>query len=386
MRFLLRFITRHGDIGEVGNFQHPEANPVSFVFFLQTVGKFIVAFIGHNGQYIQSRLILSLALLIYAKAQASPNFLPFFDGAFCFVQSADLEHIGIVPAFFQRRMRENKADFAVERQKFLLMSHYKVIGAVVCRRIAFGVFPLSRFILLSLVRRKIAVVGKLRLVLFIVETMEQIVILGAAYGVGIYFLEPTSIFSLDGLVFGIIFPVIRHSVNEKQGEDFDTFGVKHQFLVQMLLNGRPNLLPLHFVVGYRADGLADGQNIAAPGEIYGLSSFGAVDVLDDIALVHITPAGFFVEVVSLLYGDGLAPDFAIFVLHVHFYFGRDRHFLIAHRLQKQISVVMSIFDGKTFHFDTLHQLFGKTVHGVQTVEFIFYSYRCCRIANGAKRI
>ncbi len=47
---------------------------------------------------------------------AAPDFLTFLDGRDCLVERANLEDIGIVPAFLERRVREDETDWLVERQ------------------------------------------------------------------------------------------------------------------------------------------------------------------------------------------------------------------------------------------------------------------------------
>ena len=74
------------------------------VFFLQLVCKIFIAFISHDCQRIYRKTMLAYSVLIYAQPESSANLLPLLDFAPAFVQSTDLEHIGIVPALTQSRM------------------------------------------------------------------------------------------------------------------------------------------------------------------------------------------------------------------------------------------------------------------------------------------
>ena len=91
----------------------------------------------------------------------------------------------------------------------------------------------------------------------------------------------------------------------------------------MLLNGGPYLLTLHFIIMDGAQGLAHAKNIAATGEVHILMALCAINILDDIALIHIPAPGFFIEVIPLLHGDGFPLNNALPILHIHFQPCRD---------------------------------------------------------------
>ena len=116
---------------------------IFFNFGLQGAGKALIAFVGDNGQYIDGLVLHARAICIHAKAQATAYFLAFFQRALRFIQRANLKHIGIVPAFTQRRMAENELQRLIRRKQPLLVAHDERVGVVIFRGIAARVFPLG---------------------------------------------------------------------------------------------------------------------------------------------------------------------------------------------------------------------------------------------------
>ena len=82
---------------------------------LQVARKRFIALARDDGEEVhllygalQPRLVHALAVLIDAEAHAAANFLPFARLAAALLQRADLEDVRIVPALFQRGVRENE--------------------------------------------------------------------------------------------------------------------------------------------------------------------------------------------------------------------------------------------------------------------------------------
>ena len=126
-----------------------------FVFLLQFFSKTFVAFVGNHGQHIYRFITHALAVLVYRQTQAASDFLPFFNRRTGFVERANLEYIGIVPALFQCGMGKDKTQGAGKRKQRFLVAHNQMVGIVIrlILFVFFGVFEISVFIL-----RKIAVV------------------------------------------------------------------------------------------------------------------------------------------------------------------------------------------------------------------------------------
>ena len=97
-------LLRHGNRREIMRFEHAEADAVFLVFLLQPVGKFVVAFVRHDGERIDLEAVMADAVLVDAEAQAAADLLPLLHGARRLVQRADLEDVRIVPALAKRRV------------------------------------------------------------------------------------------------------------------------------------------------------------------------------------------------------------------------------------------------------------------------------------------
>ena len=124
-----------------------------FVFLLQIFSETFVAFIGNHGQHVYRFIAHTLAALVDRQPQPAPDFLAFFNRGAGFVERANLEYIGIVPALFQCGMGKDKTQGAGKGKQRFLVAHNQMVGIVIGLRIAFGVFKFPIFIL-----RKIAVV------------------------------------------------------------------------------------------------------------------------------------------------------------------------------------------------------------------------------------
>ena len=77
-------------------------------FCLQLLGKIIIAFAGNDYQFVyfkhtsvQHGLVLPLALAVYTQTHTTTHFLPLLCLVVAVLQSTYLEHIRIVPTFFQ---------------------------------------------------------------------------------------------------------------------------------------------------------------------------------------------------------------------------------------------------------------------------------------------
>ena len=61
-----------------------------------------------------------------AKTHPTPHFLPFFNFIGCIFQRTYLEHIRIVPAFFECRMRKNETHRAIHAQQPFFVFHNQI--------------------------------------------------------------------------------------------------------------------------------------------------------------------------------------------------------------------------------------------------------------------
>ena len=79
------------------------------------------------------RIVHTVSRLVDRYAQSAPHLLPARNGVVAVLQRADHEHIGIVPALAQRRVREDEAHRLFEFKKLLLVSEDQVIRVhIIC--------------------------------------------------------------------------------------------------------------------------------------------------------------------------------------------------------------------------------------------------------------
>ena len=107
-------------------------------FVLQLFGKLLIAFTGYHGQYIgveycgpQHIGVLTLTVFVHAKTHTTPHFLTLIGLIGTVLQRANLEHIGVIPPFFQSRVREDETCRFFKTQQPLLVLHNQVVGTFV---------------------------------------------------------------------------------------------------------------------------------------------------------------------------------------------------------------------------------------------------------------
>ena len=92
-------------------------------------------------QYVH---ILTLTVLIDTKTHTTTHFLTFLRLIVGVLQRAYLEHVGIVPALFQSRVREDEAHRLRERKQTFFVLHDKVKGTFfVLAFLVFGFYYLA---------------------------------------------------------------------------------------------------------------------------------------------------------------------------------------------------------------------------------------------------
>ena len=137
-----------GHTGKQTELKHTELD-AGFVLnlFLKGRGKFGKALVGHDVKDIDVLVLDALAVLVHAQTQATAHFLAAGKGGLLLNQGADLEHVGIVPAFPQRRVGENKPQRTLKAEKPLLVPHDGVVGVIVGLGVALGVLQASFLVL-----------------------------------------------------------------------------------------------------------------------------------------------------------------------------------------------------------------------------------------------
>ena len=93
---LIRDINKHIRV------KHTEFDAEFLDFLLQLVRKLRKRFLRDNVQNINVFIVNALAALVYAKAQTSADFLTASEYRLIFDERAYLEHVRVVPPFFER--------------------------------------------------------------------------------------------------------------------------------------------------------------------------------------------------------------------------------------------------------------------------------------------
>ncbi len=108
--------------------------------FLQVRSEFLIAFRSDDGECVdveeqllvaEGLLVLAHAVVVDAQTQATAHLLTLADFVRGIFERADLEHVGVVPAFAQRRMAEDETHWFVEAQQTFLVAQNEVIRAFV---------------------------------------------------------------------------------------------------------------------------------------------------------------------------------------------------------------------------------------------------------------
>ena len=138
-----------------------------------------------------------------------------------------MKDVRIVPAFAQRRVAEDEAQWLIQREQPLLVPHDEIIHVVIRLRHSARVFEDALLIL-----REVAVVKLLqrqrrhgqRAVAILHDELPKCL------------LESRREFPLHRLSLLIVAPVVRHLVDEEKRQHFQPFAAHLQFLVEMPLH------------------------------------------------------------------------------------------------------------------------------------------------------
>ena len=182
----------------------------------------------------------------------------------------------------------------------------------------------------------------------------------------------------------IVGAVVGHAIDEEEAQHLDALRSQPELLVEVLVDGLADLQALVLVLVDLADGLAEPHDRLGAGEADVLLALGAVDVLDDVAVVDVPAAGELHQVdarldLLLLPLDLARPDGV--VLDV----GGDA-LLVVDADQPDVGLVVAVGDRDARHLDLLDELALVGVHRVQPVDLVVLVPVRRRVAEGAQRI
>ena len=252
----------------------------SFVLdlFLEGGSKLGKALVGHDVKDIDILVLDAFTVLVHAQAQATAHLLAAGKGGLLLDQGADLKHVGVVPAFPQRRVGENKPQRTLKAEKPLLVPHDGVVGVIVGLGVALGVLQAS-----FLVLREVAV---MYLAHICGESLSEERILGLCDQLLIALLKHSGV----DAGCAVLVAVLVHLIDEEQGQYLDPLVQIPQLFVKVGFDGAPDLRLLDDVLVHVSNGLAQLDLLGiAKLDMFKIGS--AVNSGNGVAFVQFPPAG-----------------------------------------------------------------------------------------------
>ena len=242
---------------------------------LQVGYKVLVALVCDNGQHVNVVNYVAAGLGIHtvtgtvnAKTQTASYLLTLCRRTVGMTERTNLKYVGIVPAFSQGRVRENKSCRLVEGEQTFLVFQNKIISRDIVRELASafqltvdasaGLFINTEISSVNGVLVK-AHVGKISLIRCIQESAIFL-----QYG-KVFLFENLTVLAKNLIAVFIVLTVLCNLVNEEQRKSLDAL-VKETFLFfKVRDNSFTNLNATHILLGYVAhnvvsvDGLSVGE-------------------------------------------------------------------------------------------------------------------------------
>ena len=258
------------------------------VFGLQAAHVTFVTLVGNHRKDVDIFVKDSLASLVDGQAQAAPDFLALFHLGDGLVEGANLENVGVVPAFFEGGVGKDEAGFFVKRKQTLFVAHDEFKGGFF--GVAFGLvaaFGIDGFAV-------IAFGG------FLFGKIGRADFGGGHCGVeGVLALEPLEFFvehAADDTLGG---GVVGDTVNEKEREHFDALALEALLHLHVLLNGLADLGAENFGAVF-AKAVAEGE----PNAVLELDEvLAGVDFADHVAGFVLVVVGLGIQVVAVFQGQ-----------------------------------------------------------------------------------
>ena len=376
----------HGNGGKLVRLHDAEADAGVFLdFLLQVLGKLFVVFRGHHSQGVDLEAAYPLTILIDAQAQATANGLAALALGLNVTQGANLEHVGVVPAFLERRVGEDELQRRAEGQQLFLLLHDQVVGAL-------GILPVARIVLRGVGPTAFLVDGEVAVVHVLggkrqVDLGEQALIGRQLGGATILFLEYLRIHALDRLAVRIVLTVLVHRVDEEQAEHLDPQRAQVLLLVQVFLDRAADHLALHGQRIHITVGLARLQEHFAAGvaQFHELFALGRIDITHPKIGIDRAAIGALLEVVAIA-DRHLNPLHASGGLFIQLDLGADAAALVFHLHQAHERLVVRVLYRGRRHFDLLDQLALVGIHRIQAVHHVVLVHVGGGIAQCAQRV
>ena len=275
----------------------------------------IVAFAGDNGQQIdvmdivtQDIGIHAVAVLIDAETQTAADFLALTDFAAALLQSADLEHIGVVPTFSEGRVGEDEAYrgfLGIEVQKKFFLLHNEricvdIIGDSCLFVIAlFGINKAFFFVHREVTGVGIVGIDGIQILLICFVTVGCLEVL---QNVRVFLFEHIGINAVVGSS-SVVELVFCNLIDEKQTQNLDTLGEKLTFPFHVGENCLPDLEAAQLLLIDLADDIAHEEFLTVEEFNAVVPSINALDCEAVVVLFQIAGVGVQIEAFTDGAGD-----------------------------------------------------------------------------------
>ena len=387
------------DLREALRGDDAELEVLRLKLLLKAVGEVVVALVGDNGEHVRLGVVQALAVLVHAQAQAAADLLALCQVVLGLDERANLEYVGVVPAFLERGVAEDERDVLVrilavrEGDKRLLLLHdeFEGPGVVGGAGGSLGVLELALLVLgevalvhgVGVAHRR----GADSLVALEPGALADTRCLGDAPGSlraqrsGVLLLKYLGVQAAVDL--GLVDAVAVDAVDEEEREHLHAARPQLELAGKVVLDGATDLRALDDFLVDVAQRLAQLEHFAVL-ELYKLVALDGADVVDDpAALVVAVLAALLVEVVSGLHGDCLALLRAVGLAHVDGHLGRERVGLDG--LEPHVRAIEVRLGLDRVDADALHQVALEGVDRREAVDHVVGLLVRCRIAQHEQR-
>ena len=352
---------------------------------LESVNKVGVGLIRHDGQLVDvvdpstdGCLVHALTTLVNSQAEATADFLTSGDGVVALLQHAHDEHVWVVPPLAQRRVGEDEPHGLIKGEQSFLVFENQVVGVDV-RGLALVIASAGDLavdlVLGLLVDGEVALMDLSDLVAAQVglvsggRLVEGQLAKDLVANQRVLLLEHPRV--LAERVFSGVVTVLRHLVDEEQGQHLDTLAEEFPFLVQVGTDDLPDLDAALGVLRDVAIGELTGEDNVAIAQLDHVAV--RIDVDHDegpaVGPVGLQPVRQIMKVRALLHPLDLPLDPRL-GLDLDLNTGPRRHSLCdLHRFQIQVGGR----PGQALHCDAPHgnlldQLLVVGIQRVQTMD------------------
>ena len=252
--------------------------------------------------------IHTVAVLIDAKAQTTPDFLPLRRVAVGVLQSTDLEHIRVIPSFTQCGVGEDKPCWLVKGKQPFLVFQNQVIGGNIVGELAATLELTIHAAPGFLIDAEVALMYPAHIAasgfeIFLIRRVKHRNVL--VQNGKIFLLKHHAVFAKHLVAVFIVLAVLCHFVDEEQGQALDAH-IKELFLLfKVGEDGFTNLNAAHILFGHIAHHITGFDDLAV-GEGHGAAQ--RVNFGDGVALVLLHFLRNKVEIVPNAENTGFTVD------------------------------------------------------------------------------